>query len=331
MTAPLVARKTITTIQAGSVYRDRWPLNYTPPVGSTVRRVFFDSAGAELVSIDGTVAGRIVEFREPYSGIEMVPNGAGFYTYIHHAGDGAADEQMICYGTVFRRELTFPHSPAVLTSTVVKEFSDSFQRPQGAVGGRWKTLVGEPYIFDNGADANTVGPRWSFFDRYFCYYYQPFNADTVELAISVTDKGPGKTIVTLCQNSAASSFLYLGFNSGEWSELVPPGETIELGYGTGPDVGPIGGTYDFLEPQIPLVDMPIPSLPSLTRFILRYDDTTGELAVYNSDKTVKHASWVDTGNVVPHGRGYRYFGVGGNAGLLNSGVQLAYINAQGTV
>lgn len=328
MALELVARKTVTHIQDGSRYRDRFHAGTTFPPGSTVRQIFKDSAGADIVEIDGTIDGKFVVFDVPYDDISAVPNGAGFYTYVHYTDTD--DDQMARYGSVFRRELTFPNSPASASSTVVRRFSDSFQRPAGALGGRWKTLVGQPVIFDNtpwfglGEDfVNTVGPQFNFFASYFCYYYQPFNADTVEIAFSACKKGQAQTIVTLCQTSSASSYLYAGFNGTT--------NKVELGYGTGPDIGPPGFPTGVLQPQITPVNLTVPTLPDLGRYVLRYDDATGALTLYNSDKTSTICSWTDDDNIVPHGKGARYFGIGGNALILDSGVQLAEIEAQGVV
>jgi hypothetical protein len=318
---PTVARKTVTHIQDGSRYRDWYGLGTFLPVGSTVRRVFLDSAGAQLAEVIGEINGRRAEFDVDYAEVEVVPNGAGFYTYV--TVDGEDGETMLCYGTVFRRELTFPDSPAQSSSTVVKQYEDSFQRPQGQLGGRWKKLVGQPMIFDNGDAPNTVGPNFNFFTSYFAYYYQPFNSDTVELAISATKKGNGKTIVTLCQTANASSYLYLGFNGGS--------NTAELGFGTGPDIGPVGFPTSVLQPQVTGLAVTVPGSNVLAKYILRYDDDTKKLSFYNEDKTVLIGEWEDSGNLVPHGRGARYFGIGGNAGLFDSGVQVAFIKAQGVV
>src|SRR6478752_3093383 len=160
--APLVARKTVTTIQEGSLYKERFTLTYDAPYGTLARMVFKDSAGADIVEIIALVNGYYVEFRESYDVVAEVPNGAGFYCYIQEPGSD--DWEMVRYGTTFRRQLTFPNSPATATTTVVRQFEDSFQRPAGPVGGRWRTLVGRPKIYDNtewfglGPDhPNTVG------------------------------------------------------------------------------------------------------------------------------------------------------------------------------
>lgn len=325
-----VARKTVTHIQSGSVYKDRFTLPFTPDPGSTVREIFVDSSGAQIQDdVIGSINGHYIEFRTPYDAVEQVPNGAGFYIYLNNGGDDPDGEDMLYYGTVFRRELVFPDNPALSTNTVVKMFEDSFQRPAGAVGGRWKVLVGQPVIFDNtewfgGEDhPNTVGPNYNFFSRYFMYYYQAFNDDSVVLSVSATKKGNGKTIVTLCQNSQASSFLYIGFN-GQTNKC-------ELGFGTGPDIGSVGTPSSVLHPQVSNIALTVPGNDGYGTYKIRYDDVTKKLGMYNDDFTTTIGEWTDDDNEVPHGKGYRYFGLGGNSTLLDSGVQLAFIKAQGTV
>lgn len=333
MPAPVkfVARKTVTYVQEGSVYKDQWTLPFDPDPGTSVRMVFLDSSGAQIQNdIDGEVVGRYVRFRVPYDEVEQVPNGALFYVYLDIGGGDADGEDMAFYGTVFRRQHVFPDNPAISSTTVVKIFEDSFQRPAGAVGGRWKILVGQPHIFDNtewfglGPDhPNTVGPNYAFFSRYFMYYYAPFNDDSVELSISATKKGTGKTVVSLCQNTSASSYLYVGFNGGA--------NTVELGVGHDPDIGSvIAPNPDALEAKTSPVSLTVPGNTGYGTYKIRYDDSTKVLSLYNASMALI-TSWDDTGDEVPHGKGYRYFGVGGNSGLLDSGVQLAYVRAAGIV
>lgn len=326
-----VARKTVTHIQAGSAYKDRFTLPFTPEPGSTVRIMFLDSSGAQVQDdVVGEIDGRYLEFRTAYDNVDTVPNGANFYVYLNNGGEDPDGEDMAFYGTVFRREHTFPDNPAISLSTVVRQFGDTFQRPAGAVGGKWRILVGRPRIFDNtewfglGDDhPNTVGPQYDFFSRYYMYFYQPFNADTVEMSISATKKGPGTTIVTLCANSAGTSYLYVAFDGFD--------DTVSLGYGTDPDIGSMVLPSGALHPQIDPVDLEVPGDDGYGTYKIRYDDVTGKLGFYNDDYTETIAEWTDGGSEVPHGKGYRYFGIGGNAGIINSGVQLAYISAQGAV
>jgi len=331
MPAPVkfVARKTVTYVQEGSAYKDRWPLPFEPDPGSTVRLVFLDSSGAQIQNdIDGEVVGRYVQFRTEYANVAEVPNGALFYVYLD-TGDSEG-EDMVFYGTVFRRQHTFPDNPAITVNNVVRRYEDDFQRPAGAVGGRWKVLVGRPRIFDNtdwfglGPDhPNTVGPDFNFFTSYFMYYYQPFNDDSVEITISATKKGNGMSIFTLNQNSSASSYRYVGFNG-----LT---NKVELGFGTGPDIGTIIAPTGVLQPQITPVNLTVPGNDGEATYKITYDEVTKELAFWNADRTTKIASWTDDDNLVPTGKGYRYFGLGGNANLFDSGVQFSHVKAQGIV
>jgi hypothetical protein len=318
----LSATKTITTIQEGSIYKERWVCNSSDPwpADSTARMEFLDSAGGVIAEVVATsVDSHYINFRNTYEEVAAVPNGAGFRCYLTDPAD--LGEQMVRYGTVFRRQNFFPHSPAQLRTYEPKRFTDSFQRPPGALGGKWKNLLGRPKIFANtewfglGEDhPNTVGPEYNFFSRYFTRYYVPFNGDAIDLSISVADKGPGRTLVALSCNSDGSSYLYAQFNSAS-------GNKVSLGFGHGVDIN-----TPVLEPKTASVDISIPAL-DLANYKLRYDPATKEFAFYNDDYTTKYVSWVDVDDEVPHGKGYRYFAIAGNSDILNSGVQIGYISA----
>src|SRR5690349_12252096 len=99
MAPPMVARKSVTRIQAGSRYKESYLLPWQPPAGSTVRQIFLDSAGAQIGdAIVGAIVGRRANFQVDYEVVEAVPNGAGFYCYVKEAG--ATGEDMVRYGTV---------------------------------------------------------------------------------------------------------------------------------------------------------------------------------------------------------------------------------------
>lgn len=110
MTSPVpkVGRKTVTVIQQGSVYKEEYLLPTSAPTGATARQEWRDSAGTLITQISGTVSGNKVTFRSAYSAVASVPDGAGFYTYVHLPTDGQGEEHLIRYGTTFRRQLSFP-------------------------------------------------------------------------------------------------------------------------------------------------------------------------------------------------------------------------------
>lgn len=328
MTLPavrFVARKTITTIQEGSVYKERYVEATALPTDATVRQVFIDSSGAQVAEITGSVNPsypRYVEFTAPYADVAEVPNGAGFYCYVHFSGDAAADEHMIRYGTVIRRQLSYPDSPATSIQNLPRVYEDSFQRPPGSPGGKWKFLVGQPLIVSSGLSGILeflLSFLFSAYTAYFMRYYVPFAGDTITLRVTLLKKGDGMTVIALDCSSDGSSYLYVGFNSTD--------DTVELGRGIGPDITISGN----LIPEITPVAHAVPSTSPGGNYKIRYDDVTKTLGLYNDDYTVEYATWTDTGNEVPHGKGYRYFAIGGTSDADNSGVQVAYIKAQDDV
>ena len=322
----LSGTKTITTLQAGGVYKERWtaPSSGDPfPTDATAQTIFRDSAGAEILTIDGTfetpVNGgyRYLIFKEQPDIMDVVPNGAGFEVIVTDV-DGP---NYFKYGTVFRRQNFFPHSPAELVAFEPKRYTDTFQRPPGALGGRWVRLLGQPRIFSNGELDNSVGPNYNFFSRYFTRYYVPFNGDSIDLSISAFDKGNGQTLVAISCNSDGTSYLYAMFNANT--------EQLTMGIGHGTDIN-VGGNF---EAQAGPVALGVPGTADGApgNYKVRFDEATKEFAFYNSDYTVKHLSWVDEDDLVPHGKGYRYFAIAGNSTLFDSGVQISYISAANIV
>lgn len=199
----------------------------------------------------------------------------------------------------------------------MSEFSDSFQRPAGLVGKKWRVLVGNPLIYKNGS-YSSVAPNFAFFNSYFVRYAKPFTNDTIDLAFSIIDRGLGTALITVCGSSDASQYLYAKFDSE-----LGTGNRVTLGVGTNPDIN-LGTTK--LQSKTSEVTVTL-SGTALTQFRLKYNNGNRKLSLTNSNSSVEYLSWTDSGNVAPHGRGYRYFGIGGRAGILNSGLQIAGIDA----
>lgn len=100
---PKIARKTVTHIFRDAQYKERYMLHAAPPNGSSVRKVFIDSSGEEIVSINGSISGNKATFNVAPSTLSDVPDGAGFYCYIQLADEPSEWEHMIAYGTTFVR------------------------------------------------------------------------------------------------------------------------------------------------------------------------------------------------------------------------------------
>ncbi|AYB70694.1 hydrolase [Mycobacterium phage JoieB] len=320
----LAGTKQITTIQEGSAYKERWTAMPSDPwpAGATARQEFLDSAGGVITElIADEVTANYISFRNPYEDVAAVPNGAGFRCYITDPSEDDLGEQLVRYGTVFRRQLTFPNSPSEQIVYEPKRFTDTFQRPPGRLGGKWVNLLGRPQINSNGTGKpNSVGPDVPFFSRYFTRYYVPFNGDSVLCSISAYRKGTGETLVALCCNSDGSSYLYARFDGDQ--------NKLQLGIGHGTDI--LFGAN--LEPVVEDVSLTVPGTSGQPgNYKVRFDEATKEFAFYNDDMTEKLSSWVDEDDLVPHGKGYRYFAIAAQAGLVTSGVQIAYISAANIV
>lgn len=99
---PKVARKTVTHIFNGFAYKERFVLPDTPPSGSSGRIVFTDSSGTSVASLTTNIVGKNVEFNSSID-LSIIPDGAGFYCYVHLSTQSSGQEHLIAYGTTFVR------------------------------------------------------------------------------------------------------------------------------------------------------------------------------------------------------------------------------------
>lgn len=314
---PVNPRKTTTAIQKDSVYKEEFILPGIPPSGVSASIEFKNpNSQTATATVSGTISGNTVTFQNNYSQVSGVTNGAIFYCYVTVSGI----KHLIAYGTTFLRQLTFP---SVSAYGVV--FEDDFQRPEGEVGNNWVALVGKPKIFDNTAlfgydRPNTVGPKHDFFSRYFMRFYHPFDDDKINLRVGLSDKGEGHTFIALCGTADMSSYIYAHFHT----KILQ--NKITLGIGTGPDIGDDAEPIN-LNPMSDEVDATISKNGYPTIFRIKYNESSRKLSVTNDASSYEFVSWTDGQGIAPHGLGYRYFGIGGRASLLNSGIQVSGIAA----
>lgn len=99
---PKVARKTVTHIYRGYVYKERFILPDSPPAGSGARMVFVDSSGSLINYVSTTAVGKKLDFIST-TNLSNVPDGAGFYCYLQLINEPVGKEHLIAYGTTFVR------------------------------------------------------------------------------------------------------------------------------------------------------------------------------------------------------------------------------------
>lgn len=99
---PKVARKTVTHIYNGFVYKERFMLPGAVPANSSARLIFVDSAGTSIAQISTNISGNKVEFSVT-SDLSIIPDGAGFYCYVHLGNESSGKEHLVAYGTAFVR------------------------------------------------------------------------------------------------------------------------------------------------------------------------------------------------------------------------------------
>lgn len=281
------------------------------PTDATVETVFYDSAGGVINTVAGLVAADALTWDTDPSEVDIVPAGAQYETFLTTVD---TKKHQIRYGSVIRKQASFFAAQAAQAAAAVLQYSDNFYSRTGLVGSRWLALSGKPTIFDNPTPApNGVGPKTSFFGPGAAMrYYAQLNTDNFVLSFNLLNLGHGKTGVFGACNSSGTSYIYVMFDS--------TANKAHMGLGTSPLA---------LNDQVTAVDHTVPGSNAVTNYKLRYDDATKTLACYAGEATTPLIDWQDEAGVVPHGAGFRYFGVNWQApDLFSKGVQLTSIYAQ---
>lgn len=275
------------------------------PTG-TVSAVFYDTAGVTLATLSGTVAPDAITFNQPPAVMDAIPAGAKYEIFLTTGGS----PYQIRYGTVLRREVTFPDSPANTTTFVPLQFADSF--PTLGLSSKWVGIAGSSQVHDNSGSSlpngvSTATTLLGFLGaKSAIRFYTPVNGDSVKVHVSLLNLGQGQTGIVLCANALMTSYLAVVFDHG------PSTQQIHLAIGSGPNTV----TYQGSAVTHTVVNG--------NDYTIGYDDITKILSVYAGTNTTPLATFTDSSHVVPHGPGYRYLAMNWTSGaLFSTGVEVS--------
>lgn len=269
--------------------------------------VFTDSAGAEILTLDGTVDGDRIDFVGDPEEMDQVPAGAG-YTIKLETPEAV---HVIRYGTVIRKEV-FWTQPAAKRVKTPRMFSDSFQRT--ALGRKWIPVVGRTVIRDNHLIGlpNGLGPEVAFFQKSAIRYWEEFTSDSVEVGVTVLNTDPilaGRTAVMIGADIGLTTGIAMRFETAAFANQL--------------HLGMVNGPNSMVDETAAVANV----VRNGDYYRLRYTDSTKIAAVYKGSSLEPIIEWPDAAGVVPHGRGYRHFGIAFESALVGRGIQITSITA----
>lgn len=274
---------------------------------------FTDTDGNTILELTGVLVGpetkpEGIRFRGDPDDMDLIPAGANFEVTLNTV-DGP---YKIRYGKVIRKEVTFTPPPSSL-AVPPQGFADSFQR--SAIGRKWVPIVGQATIHDNSDHSlpNGLGAKNALFSTAALRYYRPFTTDSLRVSAAVLN--PGSLL-------AAKTSFVIGSDIYMTSGLV-----MQLETGTGHNYLHTGtlGPDQAVSYQGSAVSNTVANGDG---YSIAYNDETRILAVYKGTSLEPLIEWPDDAGIVPHGRGYRYFGVIFGASALTTGIQLTSISAK---
>lgn len=300
-----LAKPSVVTLSKGSVWAQQYTaLEYRQgawPDFATAYIEFRNTRGALLTTIQAVeVTVQAIRFLAQPEDVAIVPAGAKFEVFVE-TEDGPVQ---IRYGTVIRREATFYDAPAAELREEARGFADTFQRTR--LGDRWESVWGATRIYDNSAAslASGIGANTGLFANQpsALKYYKQLASNTVEVGVTLVkppNSGGGKQAVAVCADIA--------FRIGLAVQWDTPANTIKFGRITSPT-------------SMVQLGAAIPNTVANNDFHrIVYNDLTDTLLVYKGTSESPMGSWVDEGNLIPHGNGYCHTGF-----IFNPGTTLVF-------
>lgn len=283
------------------------------PADATATCLFTDTSGGELLTVTGTVTPDAITFTAPPSDVDPIGNGCNFEIFLTTTG---GDIYKIRYGKAVRMEAPLTNAPATVISNQALRFVDNF--PTLGLRSNWKAIAGRTKIYDNSSSSlpNSVGPDFSlFFQQSAIRWDTPLNGDSVRVSVNLLNQSDGKTNVIVCADQRFTTFLTVQFEEVGISNI----HRVHLGVGSGPFTIAYQGS--------PVTN----TVADGDNYTIGYSDATKTIAVYKGTSTTPLTSWPDSGNLVPHGPGYRYAGFSWDNGGLFPGIQASYWAAKDDV
>lgn len=311
--APLYPVKSDGTLklQRGNPFQYTWApgVGRALPDGSSGSLVLQNSYGQTLATWSGTLSAGTLQFSQPSSDADPVPNGTAWTLMIDY--NDSQGPRVKEQGTILRQEQPFPNAPALNPALQAVSYSYSFGTTGFVTDPAWRLMNGHPTVYDNSgrgypnavAAGSLVGGDLAVFDDVCMLYYAPLNTDAVRLTYTTVPFGEGDAWMIFCSNYDATNYAAIHHSRSL------TGDQLSIATGTGP---------------VSITDRQILSHgTTYENFTAEYDPSSNTFSVYKGTDTSPLVSWTDGASVVGHGMGNRYVGMGFKSAALTPGVEFA--------
>lgn len=301
--------ETISLTANGALNIPAISLRGTYPDGAEAELVFTDDAGITLLTLDGDFSSGVgIAFEADPATVANANLVAGTH-FVIFVTLPWMDPYAGWYGTVIRSEPNYPLAPTVDTSNNMVQFTANFI--DGSAGPKWIPTYGSIAVHTQSLISQdpSLGPDYvliSAFGKAAARWYAPMSMDSVTVAVKLINNGDGLFNVMVCSDYSMNTYLGIQFSTDVANTAK---QFVQAFTGSGPTGGNLQGS-------------PVShNVVNGDTYTIKYDSLANTLSVYYGTSLTPLLSWVDNGNIVPHGAGFRYTGLGWFTSLLAPGCE----------
>lgn len=250
---------------------------------------FKNTYGQTIDTWNGSLVSGSLVFTADAAHCDLIPLATSWTLKV----DTGGGDRLYAQGMVVRNEAPFPNAPALNINVQAIQYNYKFGSVGVVTDLVWIILSGNPEVYDNSGiskpNAVAAGNLSGTFDSVAMLYYAPLNTDSVRATYTIVPGAAGEAWITFSSKYDATNFV-------AFRHLDAGTDKVSIAVGSS---------------SLTLVDkISLTHTLAYENFTAEYNPSTNTYSLYKGTDTTPLIFWEDTTDLIIHGAGDRYVGMG---------------------